>query len=611
MSGRPGLLRFSLPAFTLLVYLFLYAPIVVLAALSFNASRLSASWEGFTVAWYQRAVGNPAVVGALRNSLLVAAVTTVVATACGTAAALALRRHRFRSEGVLYGAILLPAVVPEIVLAASLLLLFASVGLRLGFLTVVLAHVGFTVSYAFVVVRARIQGLDGSLEEAAMDLGAGQWRTFLHVTLPAIAPAVLSAALLVFALSIDDYVVTSFVAGVGATTLPLQVYSMVKTGVSPEINAVSTVLLGATGLLLVSAFLLEQGRSVRAAAGPALAGLVVLAAPFLAGDRPAMADTKVLNLYIWSNYIPPETIERFERRYGVRVNVDLYDSNEAMLAKLQAGNAGYDIICPSDYSVQVLIAQGLLQPLDRSALPHLGNIDASFLDRPFDRGNRHSVPYFWGTTGIAYDRRKLVDPVTSWSSLWDPRYRGRILMLDDAREAFMAALKLRGHSLNTTDPARLREARDLLILQRPLVRAYNSTNFEDVLLAGDVWLAQGWSGQFAKAMEASPHIEYTIPREGGTLFIDSLAIPHDARNAALAHAFIDFTLEADTAAEICESMKYSSPNRAAWPRLSPATRANAAIFPPPDVLARLELGSDLGDATVLYDRLWTEVKSAR
>jgi spermidine/putrescine transport system permease protein len=496
------------------------------------------------------------------------------------------------------------------VLAASLLLLFATVGLRLGFASVVLAHVGFTVSYAFVVVRARIQGLDSSLEEAAMDLGAGPWRTFRLVTLPLIAPAVLSASLLVFALSIDDYVVTSFVAGVGATTLPLQVYSMVKTGVSPEINAISTVLLGATGLLLLSAFLIEQGRSLRAAAAPALAGLVVLAAPFLGGRPPAAAGEAVLNLYIWSNYIPDEVIARFEQRHGVRVNVDLYDSNEAMLAKLQAGNAGYDIVCPSDYSLQVLIAQGLLQPLDQAALPHLVNVDPSFLNRAFDPGNRHSAPYFWGTTGIAYDRRRVAEPVTSWAALWDPRYRGRILMLDDAREAFMAALKLRGHSLNTTDRAILRGARDLLILQRPLVRAYNSTNFEDVLLSGDVWVAQGWSGQFAKAMEAGPHITYTVPREGGTLFIDSLAIPRDARNRALAHAFIDFTLEAAVAAAICESMKYSSPNRAAWPLLSERTRVNTAIFPPADVLRRLELGRDLGAATVLYDRLWTEVKSA-
>jgi spermidine/putrescine transport system permease protein len=603
--------RVPLAALALVVYAFLYAPILVLAALSFNASRLSASWDGFTFGWYVKAATNPSILSALRNSLLVGFAATAIATICGTAAALAMHRHRFRRAGVVHAAVLLPTVAPEIVLAASLLLLFASAGMRLGFTTVILAHVAFTVSYAFVVVKARIAGFDRSLEEAAMDLGAGPVRTFVLVTLPAIAPAVFAAALLAFALSIDDYVVTSFVAGVGSTTLPLQIYSMVKTGVSPEINAVSTVLLAATGLLLLAAFLLEQGRSVRVAAAPAMAGLLILGAPFALVGRPSLEGSRVLNVFIWSNYIAPETIAKFERRYGVKVNVDLYDSNEALLAKLQAGNAGYDVICPSDYSVQVLIAQGLLRGLDRSALPHLVNVDSSFLDRPYDRGNRYSTPYFWGTTGIAYDRTKVAAPVDSWTALWDPRYRGRILMLDDGREAFMAALKSMGHSLNTTDRHVLEQARDLLIRQKPLVRAYNSTNYEDVLLSRDVWLAQGWNGQFAKAMEQDSDIVYVIPKEGGTIFIDNLAIPVDARNPELAHQFIDFTLEAGIAAEICETMKYSSPNRAAWPKLPEHIRRNTAIFPPQEVLGRLELVEDLGPTTVVYDELWTEVKSRR
>jgi spermidine/putrescine transport system permease protein len=602
----------ALPLATLaaLVYLFLYAPIVVLATLSFNASRLSASWGGFTVAWYRLAVTDPAVLSALRNSLVVAVATTAAAATVGTAGALSLHRYAFRRAGAITGAILLPTVVPEIVLAASLLLLFASLGLRLGFTTVILAHIGFTVSYTFVVVKVRITGFNRVLEEAAMDLGAGPVRTFASVTLPAIAPAVLAGALLAFALSIDDYVVTSFVAGVGATTLPLQIYSMVKSGVSPEINAVSTVLLGATSLVLIAAFLLEQGRSMRVAAGPALAGLVILAAPFGAAGTRGAGD-RVLNLFIWSNYISPATLSRFEQRYGVRVNVDLYDSNEAMLAKLQAGNTGYDVICPSSYTVQILVRLELLHPLDRTRLAHFSNVDPSFLDRPFDRGNRYTVPYFWGTTGIAYNRRRVAEPVDSWRALWDPRYRGRILMLDDPREAFMAALVSEGQSLNTTDPAVLARARDRLIAQRPLVRAYNSTNFEDVLLAGDVWLAQGWNGQFAKAIAQDPDIAYVVPKEGSALFIDSLAIPAGAPHAALAHAFLDFAMEAGTAAEICETMKYSSPNRAAWPLLSSGTRANRAIFPDPDVLTRLGEIQDVGEATVLYDRLWTEVKSAR
>jgi spermidine/putrescine transport system permease protein len=594
---------------TALAYLFLYAPILVLVALSFNASRLSGKWQGLTLEWYARAASNPQVLGALRNSLLVALVTTVLATAAATAAALAFHRHRFRRRGLLEAALVVPTIAPEIVLAASLLLLFAAIGLRLGFATVILAHTSFTVAYAFVVVAARIAGLDRSLEEAAMDLGASPVRAFFLVTLPALLPAISAAALLVFALSIDDYVVTSFVAGVGSTTLPLQIYSMLKSGVSPEINAISAVLLAATGLLLLGAFLLEQGRSFWVAAPPAALGVGLLAAPFLGPGAGPAPSAGVLNLYIWSGYIGPETVARFEARHGVRVNVDLYDSNEALLAKLQAGNAGYDVVCPSDYSVAVLRAQGLLRPIEKQRLAHFENLDPAFLDRGFDPGNRHSVPYLWGTSGIAYQSRRVRQRPDSWAALFDERYRGRILMLDDAREAIGAALKWRGHSQNTRDPRLIAAARADLLRQKPLVRTYNSSNFEDVLLSGDVWLAHAWNGQIAKAMEADPGIAYVLPREGSTLFIDSLAIPRDARHVELAHAFIDFTLEAEVAAEICRTMRYSTPNRAALALLPPELVANPAVFPPPEAVRRLELIEDVGEATALYDRAWTEVKS--
>ncbi|MGH9888907.1 MAG: polyamine ABC transporter substrate-binding protein, partial [bacterium] len=218
------------------------------------------------------------------------------------------------------------------------------------------------------------------------------------------------------------------------------------------------------------------------------------------------------------------------------------------------------------------------------------------------------VPYFWGTAGIAY-RKSRVGEISSWAALWDPRWKGRILMLDDAREAFGAALKRAGRSLNEKDPKALREAQRLLLLQKPLVRTYNSSNYEDVLLSGDVWLAQGWNGQFARAMDQDPDIVYVIPREGSSLFLDSLVIPRDAPHAALAHAFLDFVMEADVAAEICRRMRYSTPNRAAVPLLPEEIRKNVAIFPPPDVLARTELIQDLGETTVLYDRLWTEIKA--
>jgi spermidine/putrescine transport system permease protein len=606
VAARPSRL---LGLWSLAVYLFLYAPLVVLAAFSFNRERLTAQWRGVTLDWYLRLLGNTQVLAALRNSLVVAAVATVVATAIGTAAALAFHRHRFRRQGAFDSLLTLPIVIPEIVMAASLLLLFAGIGLRLGFLTVILAHVAFSVSYAVLVVRARLAGFDRSLEEAAMDLGAGPWRTFFQVTFPGIAPGVLAAALLVFALSIDDYVITSFVAGVGSTTLPLQIYSMVRSGISPEINAASTVLLAATALLLFAAWRIEQGGRARSAAAPAVLGLAILAAPFVLVGPPAPED-RVLNVFIWSGYLPPETVKEFEARHGVRVNVDLYDSLEALLAKLQAGNTSYDVVCPSNYAVEILLHENLLQPLDRSALPHLSNVDPAWLDREFDPGNRHTVPYFTGTCGIGY-RRSKVGEVDSWQALWDPRWKGRILMLDDARETLGAALRLLGRSVNTSDEPTLREATRLLVAQKPLVRAYDSASFRDALLAGDVWLAQGWNGDFARVIALDPDLAYVVPKEGSTTYLDSLAIPAGAPHPKLAHAFLDFAMEAEVAARICLSMRYTTPNRAAMAFLPPAMRDNPTIFPPRDVLARVELLRDIGPATVLYDRLWTEVKTAR
>jgi spermidine/putrescine transport system permease protein len=599
----------ALAAWSAFIYLFLYAPILVLVVFSFNRNRLTASWGGFTLGWYEKLFENPQILAALRNSLIVGGATTFICVILGTAAALAFHKHRFRRQGALDGLFTLPIVVPEIVLASSLVLLFAATGLRLGFLTVILAHVAFSISYAVIVVRARLAGFDRSLEEAAMDLGASPVATFFKVTLPGIAPGVLAAALLVFALSIDDYVITSFVAGVGTTTLPIQIYSMVRTGISPEINAVSTLLLVATSVLLFAAYRLEHGRSVRQAAGPAAVGILVLLAPFVLGRPRAADEGRVLNLYIWSNYIAPETIRKFEERHGVRVNVDLYDTNEAMLAKVQAGNVAYDILCPSNYPIEVLIKQGLLRPLDHSALPHFENLDPEFLNQHYDRGNRFSVPYFWNTCGIAY-RKSRVGTVTSWASMWDARFRSRVAMLDDPRETFGVALMRLGQSVNARDDGVLARAQRLLLDQKPLVRTYNSSNYEDVLLSGDVFLAHGWNGQFARAMEQDPDIDYVIPVEGSTLSVDSLVIPVSAPHPDLAHLFIDFTLEAEVAAEICRTMKYSSPNRAALPLLPPEVRGNRAIFPPEDVKKRLELIDDIGDTTLTYERLWTEVKTA-
>lgn len=246
---------------TALVYLFLYAPIAVLVVFSFNAARQTATWDGFTLDWYAKLLGNEVLLRSVRNSLLVAGITTAIATVLGTLAALALGRYDFRGKRGTQALLFLPVIIPEVVLGAALLTFFGVVEIRLSLWTVVVAHVVFSVSYVAIVVRARLSGLDPSLEEAARDLGAGPFETFRRVTLPLILPGIVASALLVFTLSIDDYVVTSFVSGVGSTTLPLHIYSMLKVGVTPEVNAVSTLLLAVTVVLIVLAHRLLRSSS--------------------------------------------------------------------------------------------------------------------------------------------------------------------------------------------------------------------------------------------------------------------------------------------------------------------------------------------------------------
>ena len=240
------------------VYVFLYAPIAILVLFSFNRTSQTAVWEGFTFEWYRRLFSNELILASVRNSLIVGLATTAIATVLGTLVALALGRYEFRGKGATRNLLYLPIIIPEIVVGAALVTFFGVVGLRLSLTTVVIAHVVFSVSYVAIVVRARLSGFDRSLEEAALDLGARPLQTFWRVTLPLILPGVVSGALLVFTVSIDDYVITSFVAGVGATTLPLQIYSMLKVGVTPEVNAVSTLLLAVTVVLILAAQRLQQ-----------------------------------------------------------------------------------------------------------------------------------------------------------------------------------------------------------------------------------------------------------------------------------------------------------------------------------------------------------------
>ena len=590
------------------VYLFLYMPIAVLIVLSFNASRFSTIWRGFTWHWYGIAFRDAELIGSMRTSLGVALVATVVATVIGTAAALALARNQVRLKRMAEALVFMPVIMPEIIIGFATALFFGLAGVGLGIGTVIATHVAFSISYVVFVVRARVSGMDPSLEEAAMDLGATPWQTFRRVTMPMILPGVISAALLVFTVSLDDYLITSFVAGPGAATLPLKIYSMVKTGVTPEINAISAVLLTATIVLVLAAERIAAGRLSKWHKIGLGAALVLLVG-FALGGIPATPRGGELNIFIWSNYLPESVIDQFQERYGAKINIELYDSNEALLAKLQSGGASYDIVVPSDYMVQVLREQGLLRELDRDRLGNFSNLDPRLLGLPFDPRNEYSVPYLWGTTGIGYRKDKVKESVDSWAIMWDTQYKDHIAMLDDVREVIGAALKLEGKSLNSAGEGDVRRAADLLMKQKPLVKAYDSGGFDQLLLSGDAWIVQGYNGQIAKAMIENPNVAYAIPKEGCTISVDNMCIPKNAPHCRLATEFIQFALEAKVGAAIANATGYSSPNLAAHPFIRPELLDNPAVYPPTAMLEKCEFIRDLGPAVATYDRYWTMIKS--
>jgi spermidine/putrescine-binding protein len=346
---------------------------------------------------------------------------------------------------------------------------------------------------------------------------------------------------------------------------------------------------------------------VLAAASALLAGCVTKRFTPPPNEQPLSAAgplEKELHIFNWSDYVGPTTVADFERASGVKVTYDTYENNEEMVAKLVAGGGGYDIIGPSGYLVPVLAEAGLLQPLDHAVLRHWENLLPYFVEQGSGTGGRHAMPYQWGYTGIA-SRPDLVGPApTSWGVFSDPAQRGRMTMLDEGREVLGAMLRWRGHSLNSVDPAELRQAKRDALTARANLRAYVSAPVKGQLISGDVAIAQMWSSDARTAQREEPRIRFEIPREGSTIFTDCLAILRDAPNRRAAHAFLDFLLRAEVMAAVTVATGGGCPNRAALALM-------ADPLPPPDaaLMARLEFQRDLGPATDRWDELWTEVKA--
>lgn len=331
----------------------------------------------------------------------------------------------------------------------------------------------------------------------------------------------------------------------------------------------------------------------------------------LGTGSPAMAGPS-LHIFIWSEYLDPEVVNDFERDTGARVIVDVYEDAESMLAKLQAGGGGsYDIVVPPDHLVPTMIKLGLLERLRHENLPNLANLEARFASPPFDPGNVHTVAYQWGTVGIYYRREPGRPAPTGWAAFFDPaRQPGPMVLIDSMRDAIGAALKYRGHGLNTTEVGALKEARDLLIeAKRRAVAMEGSVGGRNRVLARTAAAAIVYSGEAARGMNQDPQTAYVIPREGSQIWLDNLAVPKGAPNRDLAERFINYLLDGRVGARISNFTQFATPNRAAKEWVRAEDRQNPAIYPPPEVMNSLEFLVDVGSKTRLFDQVWTQVKA--
>ncbi len=324
----------------------------------------------------------------------------------------------------------------------------------------------------------------------------------------------------------------------------------------------------------------------------------------------------VLNLYGWSAYIPQQLLDDFSKKYGIKVNYDTYSSNEEMLAKLQAGASGYDVVIPSDYTVAIMAKQGMLEPLDLSQIPNFANIDTRFINRDYDPGNKYTVPYQWGTSALVYDKTKVPFEPKSWADLWDPKFKGRLVMLDDEREMIGMALQVLGYDRNSTDTKQLDQAEKKLIDLKPNILKFDSDTPENSIINGEAWAGLVYNGNASLAFQSDPNVVYICPTEGCGIWFDNLAIPKGAPHPDAALAFLNWVLDPQQSILITKEFPYSSVNKAALdylktndPTTYDAYMAFSGTNPSDAFLANAKPIVDVGNATTYYDRIWTDFKS--
>ncbi|WP_306525010.1 extracellular solute-binding protein [Holdemanella sp.] len=558
-----------------LLLVFFYAPILFMIIFSFNSSKSLTHFTGFSLRWYEAMLKNHGMMESLYVTIIIALLATIISTIIGTITAIGLSKSKKVLRAFVSQVNDFPIMNPEIVTAIGLMLLFITFQIEKGFVTLLLAHIAFCIPYVILSIMPKIKSLDPNLADAAMDLGATPWQALVKVIVPQIMPGIVSGALIAFTMSFDDFVISYFVTGQGVKNLSIMVYTMSKR-INPSVNAISTlvVLLITITLTIVNILPIIRKKTSPskqnkpwnwAVAGVVVVGLVasLFGLNKSAGSQPYAGQT--LHVYNWGEYTGENIISGFEELTGAKVIMDNFDSNEQMYIKVANGDA-YDVLVPSDYMIQRMMQEKMLQKLEPETRKEcLGELVDAIKGLPYDPKNEYSIPYFWGTVGIVYDKRKVSEEdleKDGWDIFLDQKFKGDIYLYDSERDSFMMALKALGYSMNTTSQDELNAAYNWLIqCVQTMDPEIVTDEIIDNMAQARKALGVIYSGDAAYVMSENENMGFYMPKSGTNLWSDAMVIPKNAKNPKLANEFIRYITSYDAAMDNSSYVGYTSPNK--------------------------------------------------
>lgn len=612
----------------ILALIFFYLPIVFMMVISFNSSKSLTSFTGFSLKWYQAMLKNHSMMESLYVTILVAILATIISTVIGTMTAIGLSQSTKRVRRYVSVVNDFPLMNPDIVTAIGLMLLFITLNITKGFGTLLLAHIAFCIPYVILSVLPRVRALDPNLADAAMDLGATPFRAILQVIVPEIMPGIVSGSLIAFTMSIDDFIISYFVTGGGVKNLSIMVYTMSKR-VNPSVNAISTVFVVLITIILIlvnvvpairAKHVKETTELKQAKKWPifVIAGLVIaIIIGSLAGlksNSTAKFGGQTLHIYMPSEYIDEDVVAEFEDTTGAKVIMDNFDSNEQMYIKVANGEK-YDLLIPSDYMIQRLIGENMLQKLDQKALKKTFNaINPLILHQSYDKDNAYSIPYFWGSVGIVYDKRKVtVDELDreGFAIFKDTKFKGRVYVYDSERDSFMMALKSLGYSMNTTSEAELEKAYDWWVdVMKTMNTEIVTDEIIDNMAQARKALGLVYSGDAASILSTNKNMGFYMPKEGTNIWTDAMVIPKNASNVPLATEFMKYILTKKVATANSEYVGYTSPVKSVEDQLAKTTFKGNAAYTPRLGYAKDEVFGYNDKSRKIIADLWSRVKVA-